>query len=373
MKKYTIEQVREIFERENCELLSTEYKNCDQKLEYLCSKCERKVQIRLMQFKKGTRCRYCAIEKNSNKQRHTYEYVKNKFDERGYKLLENNYLNCKQKLTYLCKKCKKEFKISFSDFNSGRGCPQCGLKKRSDKRKKYNIDQVREIFKKEGCKLLSKTYDNCDTLLSYQCSCLSESKISLYCFLKGSRCLICGHKKTSEKKKIYFQEIVEEIFSKNSCKLLDKFVHIRIPLSYICLCGKKAETSILLHNFLKGQRCKQCGIKKQSGLNHWNYNPNLTLEDRIKFRNTEKWRKNVYAKDNYTCQYCDKKGGEINAHHRNSWKNFPRQRYLVDNGITFCEKHHKQFHKLYGWDSTKEKVEEFLKTKSKQYELINSK
>lgn len=61
-----------------------------------------------------------------------------------------------------------------------------------------------------------------------------------------------------------------------------------------------------------------------------------------------KWRKAVYERDNYTCQECGKRGGELNAHHIKPYAKYPKLIYDVDNGITLCEKCHKEYHKTHG-------------------------
>lgn len=46
------------------------------------------------------------------------------------------------------------------------------------------------------------------------------------------------------------------------------------------------------------------------------------------------WRKAVFERDGYRCQVCDCQGGELQAHHVNSWAKFPLQRFEVGNGLT---------------------------------------
>lgn len=54
------------------------------------------------------------------------------------------------------------------------------------------------------------------------------------------------------------------------------------------------------------------------------------------------WRKKVYARDNFKCQWpnCNIKK-RLNAHHIKTWANYPGLRYVIDNGITLCYYHHK--------------------------------
>ena len=58
-----------------------------------------------------------------------------------------------------------------------------------------------------------------------------------------------------------------------------------------------------------------------------------------------------YERDEYTCQNCGKTGGKLNAHHIKPYKDFPEFRYDIDNGITLCEKCHRELHKKKRGDS----------------------
>lgn len=53
------------------------------------------------------------------------------------------------------------------------------------------------------------------------------------------------------------------------------------------------------------------------------------------------WRKKIYARDKYTCQWpgCSQKA-KLNAHHIYRWVDYPGLRYHLDNGITLCRFHH---------------------------------
>jgi len=53
------------------------------------------------------------------------------------------------------------------------------------------------------------------------------------------------------------------------------------------------------------------------------------------------WRKDVYKRDGFKCQWpnCNQ-NRKLNAHHIKNWANFPGLRFVVDNGITLCRYHH---------------------------------
>ena len=94
---------------------------------------------------------------------------------------------------------------------------------------------------------------------------------------------------------------------------------------------------------------KECSDKdrglKHRGSNHWNWQggkPRTRKE--MNTPEYKEWRKQVFERDNYTCQKCGDHGKVINAHHSKSWKDHIESRYNVSNGITLCNKHHLEIH-----------------------------
>jgi hypothetical protein len=105
---------------------------------------------------------------------------------------------------------------------------------------------------------------------------------------------------------------------------------------------------------------------------HWN--SDLTDKERQTQRNypeyTE-WRKAVYKRDNYTCQICgNNTGGNLVAHHLESYRSNPKLRTTLSNGATTCENCHLDFHHKYGYgNNTRKQFEEFVKEKRIKYTL----
>jgi 5-methylcytosine-specific restriction endonuclease McrA len=60
------------------------------------------------------------------------------------------------------------------------------------------------------------------------------------------------------------------------------------------------------------------------------------------------WIYDVLAKANFTCIKCGERGGNLHAHHKNSFNSFPEQRFDIDNGACLCQACHDDFHSRYG-------------------------
>jgi len=90
--------------------------------------------------------------------------------------------------------------------------------------------------------------------------------------------------------------------------------------------------------------------KRQMGAKNHNWKggiapKNKLIRHSIEFR---LWREAVFARDNWTCQKCEEKGGELHPHHIQNFADYPELRFAIDNGITFCKECHLEFHKIYG-------------------------
>jgi len=159
-------------------------------------------------------------------------------------------------------------------------------------------------------------------------------------------------------------EYVSDYFKQHSCELLEKeYINNFTLMKYECSCGSCGE--IRFCDFQKGHRCKACGVEKISGKNNWNYNFNLTDEERKikrKYPEYSKWVRQVFKKDDYTCQKCLKRGSvNLNAHHIENYAEKIKLRLDRKNGLTFCEDCHKQFHLKYGYkNNNREQVSEFI-------------
>lgn len=54
------------------------------------------------------------------------------------------------------------------------------------------------------------------------------------------------------------------------------------------------------------------------------------------------WRQAIFARDDYKCRSCGKRGVHLNADHIKRFAEYPDLRYDINNGQTLCEPCHKQ-------------------------------
>lgn len=435
-RKFTIELIRDIFKEGGCTLLSEEYVKSSDKLEYKCS-CGNISRIRIHDFEKGQRCRECGYKKSSSSNTIEYSEIKKYFESQQCTLISEEYVSVGDKLSFICV-CGNTGLVSFTEFKKMNKCRECGIQIGIEKRK-ISYEIVKEIFEENGCVLLSLTYEKCDEKLNYICECGNESEITLTALQRGSRCKEClrSRKKTtilsyefvyevfkengctllSEKyegnsKKLKYicicgdesfitfnsfhsgrrckkcgidkfssairlsYDEVKEYFGKQGCILLSEtYKNNSSILAYRCVCGNVSE--ITLSNFKNGSRCKECLSKKLSelrkgiifpsmrGENHPQWDFSKTQEEREVSRllpEYKPWRKSVYERDIYTCQCCgDSKGGNLNAHHLDSWDWCKELRFDINNGITLCNICHDDFHGMYGFGgNTRDQWDEYM-------------
>lgn len=56
----------------------------------------------------------------------------------------------------------------------------------------------------------------------------------------------------------------------------------------------------------------------------------------------KQWIKNVFKRDNWICQMCFKRGGNLEAHHIKSFSKYPELRLDLSNGMTLCLQCHRK-------------------------------
>lgn len=171
-------------------------------------------------------------------------------------------------MDYICDYCGKIFKVTESKVIKVKNGEKKGLYCSSQCAKdvqKPKWDDIVCLFESKGYKLISTEYINAKTKLDYICNAHVDKGIQsiTYGNLKNRfGCKYCGRDRTTEVRKISFDE-AKEVFLNHDMILLDQpYYNSHTPLKYICKHHKdKGIQQMALTNAYK-QYCPFCSIKK---------------------------------------------------------------------------------------------------------------
>jgi len=241
-KKLTYEFVRAEFEKEEYELLSKAYINAHSKLKYKCPEGHKR-SITWAMWQQGQRCPHRG---EANKI--SIGFIKKEFAKESYNLLTTRYINREQKLNCVCPHGNK-YKTTWAYWKNGKRCP-CSTKYRN----RYTIEDIRALFDKKGCKLISTKYKNNKQKLDYICDKGHKSQIILSNLLKGVGCAQCAG---NVKKDINY---VKENVEYNNYKLVSSdYLSSKDKLHLICPNGHDYYVS--WDNWSsKNHRCPKCNL-----------------------------------------------------------------------------------------------------------------
>lgn len=86
----------------------------------------------------------------------------------------------------------------------------------------------------------------------------------------------------------------------------------------------------------KGKKLGDAGVT--GGEHHWNWQGGKYIgserPQRVRF--TQYYQKKVLARDDYTCQVCQTRGGYLQVDHIKKWSEYPELRFDLDNCRTLC-------------------------------------
>jgi hypothetical protein len=181
--KYTLEQVKNIFEQNNCLLKNETYDNQLGKLNYVAS-CghNNTISLKLFLNGNGNKCKNCAFDIPS------YETIEAHFTSKDCQLcytkeeFETYYINNKQKLTYIAS-CGHKNEVCWKNFNGlnqGTNCPSCVNKNTGIKLKEFRTGENKNSLQQEYNNIayfrnmidhyfkILKTFDGCKADIAIQ-------------------------------------------------------------------------------------------------------------------------------------------------------------------------------------------------------------
>lgn len=157
---------------------------------------------------------------------------------------------------------------------------------------------------------------------------------------------LTGHKQTEEtKRKIseshkgsknpMYGKVTKGAFKKGECSGSNN-LNWKGGLPKCILCDRQ----------LVARNAKYCLRHRPTshGVNHYMYKHGKTPLRKLAERKVEyrEWRIAIFERDNYVCQICKVRGGELQADHIKPWAYFPDLRLSIDNGRTLCVECHRK-------------------------------
>ena len=233
-----------------------------------------------------------------------------------------------------CKICYKEWKKEKR--------PPKGTRIKRDYTKEFNKIHEGRFQITERLGLANDSYKD-----KYKVKCLSctstttRSGKTIYKAIKNNacQCNICDRKYTElEKVKKKQRKEIKRISNR-----IKKYDNMILGFKECEMCNE-----LFFTKYTTTKYCEKCREEKD--------------KDKRKSCKYIAWREAVYKRDNYTCQCCgDNTGGNLNAHHKDSYDINPKKRYEVDNGVTLCVSCHTDFHNKYGYGkNTEEQIKEYV-------------
>lgn len=263
--KYTIQDVKNSFEKENYKVLSIEYKY-KEKIKFICPN-NHEDEIRYNAFLFGKRCKKCGNINIGKKKMIKIEDIKERLSKYNFTVLSD--YDEEKKFEYKCPQGHK-MKTTYATFYGRKNkCLDCKI----NRYEKYDYEKVKKIFSDTGYTLTSTNYINAATDLNYICNNGCENKITLNRLQIGQRCNKC----TNSTKNTYTYNSVNILFTQLNFILyldcnIDKNIVININttlVNYKCPLNHD-NNNILLRNWLRSEhKCKICNINEKKTRNNF--------------------------------------------------------------------------------------------------------
>lgn len=315
-RKYTIEEVRENFEREGYTLLSDVYVNANTKMYYKCPNGHVH-NVRLCNWLSGgSRCPFC-----SGRMRRTIEEVRAAFNKEEYRLLSTEYKNNKAHLHYKCPSGHLH-RTRWDVWVKGVRCPVC------DGQAKPEFLKIKSSFESEGYTLISTEYVNNRTKLHTVCP-KGHSWVTTWAnWQNDCRCKTCS----GNLKKTIIE--VRKCFEKESYVLLtDSYINQRQKLKYRCPDNHLHSTT--WSDWQSGYRCPECYAIRISGRGNCNWKGGISFEPYCEVWKDKEYKESIKERDGYKClnpYCCSDNKNDLTIHHIN----YDKKDCVFSNLLTIC-------------------------------------
>ena len=175
--KLPFKEIEKNFNKEGYELISREYIKANQKLQYKCPNGHIH-EMSYNSFQQGHRCPTCQ-----KSIKYEYDFIKEYFEQHGFRLLSDSYEKAHGKLLCECKNGHKHF-TTWVNFRKRPICLEC-------EGKIVNAKIIKEKVEKEGYFLKTDNYINNRQKLEFKCPKNHTFFMSWHDFNGGCRCPHC--------------------------------------------------------------------------------------------------------------------------------------------------------------------------------------
>jgi len=156
----------------------------------------------------------------------TYEYVKNKIEEHGYKLISDKYISSKELIEVSCPR-GHQYKVTYGNFYQGKRCMLCNIEKYRN-----SIEYVKSVLANENYTLLSEKYINNVSKILVQCNKNHPPYITTFNHFTNAkvRCPECSKQQRYSKEEKKVVDIIRK-WLKNTIIIENDRSVIRNPIS----------------------------------------------------------------------------------------------------------------------------------------------
>ena len=241
-KKKTYDEVKKVFEDRGYILISTEYKNSKDDLEFICPNGHQH-KISYVNFSSGQGCGVC-----SGSGPKTIEEISEFCTEKGFILLSDKYVNRNEHLSIRCSN-GHEVQTTWDKLRGGYRCVKCGEEK--DYLKRYSY--FSKIVNSKGGVVVSFSVNN---------SRVSEVRCDKGHIFRPPRDRImyadtwCPYCAGVARHTIEF--VREELAKEGYTVLSEEYVNAKDKL--LVLCPKEHEYEVSWDSFNGGSRCPRCTV-----------------------------------------------------------------------------------------------------------------
>lgn len=251
------------------------------------------------------------------------EYIKVKFNEEGYELLSEEYINSNSKLKYKCPN-GHEHSISWDGWNKGQRCQYCAW---DNLRLDYN--HVKKCIESEGYILVSEKYINSGSKLEIICPEGHNISMTFSNWKSGFRCRYCA-------KNVRFTiEFVRDQFEKEGYTLIsNEYINQKQKLKYKCFYGHE-HTITFTDWYNGGYRCPTCYAIKISGSGNYGWKGGISFGSYCEIWKDKEYKQDIKTRDGNKClnPYCfSKNPNDLTIHHID----YDKKNCHPSNLITIC-------------------------------------